>query len=93
MCLQETKSVSISDSRCFSLWGVSNIGWVYHEDEDGARSLLSMWHKDKFCYKSHVVGLGFISVVGQHIKSRRTCLVVNVYAACNYRAKVTLWKL
>ena len=51
-----------------------------------------MWHKDKFCYETHVVGIGFIAVVGQHINSGHRCFVVNVYAACNFRAKVTLWE-
>jgi len=54
--------------------------------------MISMWHKDKFCYETHVVGIGFIAVVGQHINSGHRCFVVNVYAACNFRAKVTLWE-
>ena len=55
--------MSFTDNRCFSLWGDSNIGWVHSEGDNGAGSMLSMWHKDKFCYDSHVVGIGFIAVV------------------------------
>ena len=92
VCLQETKTVSFSDNRCFSLWGDNNIGWVHYEGENGAGSILSMWHKDKFCYHSHAVGIGFIAVVGQHINSNCLCLVVNIYAACNLSAKISLWE-
>jgi len=31
VCLQETKTSSFSDNRCFSLWGDSNIGWIHKE--------------------------------------------------------------
>ena len=92
VCLQETKTTTFSDIRCFSLWGNNNIGWVHYEGNNGAGSMISMWQKDKFCYETHVVGTGFIAVVGQHIHSGHRCFVVNVYAACNLRAKITLWE-
>jgi len=91
VCLQETKTSSISNNRCFSLWGDNNIGGVHNEGDNGAGSTLSMWHKDKFRYDSHVIGIDFIAV-GQHIKTSCMCIVVNVYAACNYMDKVTLWE-
>jgi len=50
-----------------------------------------MWHKDAFSFGSQVVGTGFIAVVGQHLKTNRQCIVVNVYAPCNQNEKVVLW--
>jgi len=49
--------------------------------------------KINFAMTRHVVGNDFIAIVGQHIKSSSICVVVNVYATCNYRDKVTLWKV
>ena len=45
LCLQEAKISSFSDSKCFSLWGVSNIGWVHYEGVNGAGSIVTMWQK------------------------------------------------
>jgi len=92
VCLQETKTTSISDYRCYSLWGDNNVGWLHNEGDNGAGSMLSMWHKGKFIYHSHIMGNGFIAIVGQHVKSNFMCFVVNVYATCNYRDKVALWE-
>jgi len=92
LCLQESKTSSFSDSKCFSLWGDSNIGWVHYEGVNGARSIVTMWHKEVFSYGSHVVGKGFIAIVGQHLKVKCQCVVVNVYAACNLKDKVVLWE-
>jgi len=36
------------------------------------------------------VGKDFIVVFGQHLKSNNSCVVVNVYAACNLSEKVVL---
>ena len=80
MCLQETKSFSLTDAKCFSLWGDSNIGWVHYEGLNGAGSLVTMWHKTAFAYDNHVVGAGFIAVKGQHLKTGTQCVVVNIYA-------------
>jgi len=92
LCLQESKTSSFSDSKCFSLWGDSNIGWVHCERVNGAGSMVTMWHKEVFSYDSHVVGKGFIAIVGQHLKAKCQCVVVNVYAACNLKDKVALWE-
>jgi len=51
-----------------------------------------MWHKDVFNYESQVVGRGFIVIFGQHIMTNLKCVVVNVYAACNWHDKVALWE-
>jgi len=92
LCLQETKTSSFSDARCFLLWGSCNIGWVHHEGINGAGSMITMWNKEAFEYGSHVVGTGFIAIVGYHLKAKRHCVVVNVYAACNMQDKILLWE-
>jgi len=73
-------------------YGDSNVGWIHNEGVNGAGSILSLWHKEAFQYDRHVVGSGFIAVMGQHLKSNRLCVVVNVYAACNISDKVALWE-
>ncbi|XP_068471265.1 uncharacterized protein [Phaseolus vulgaris] len=92
LCLQETKTSSFSDARCFLLWRSCNIGWVHHEGTNGAGSMLTMWNKEAFEYGSHVVGVGFIAIVGYHLIAKRHCVVVNVYAACNLQDKILLWE-
>jgi len=44
--------------------GDNKIGWIHNEGDNEGGSLLSMWHKEAFCYKSHVMGKGFIVVAG-----------------------------
>jgi len=51
-----------------------------------------MWHKEAFSYGDHVVGTGFIAIVGYHLKAKCQCVVVNVYAACNLKDKVVQWE-
>ncbi|XP_068486341.1 uncharacterized protein [Phaseolus vulgaris] len=92
LCLQETKTTSFSDARCFILWGSCNIGWVHHEGINGAGSMITMWNKQAFEYGNHVVGTGFIAIEGYHLQAKRHCVVVNVYAACNIQDKIHLWE-
>jgi len=91
LCLQETKTSSFTDARCYSLWGDSNIGWVLNEGINGAGSIVTMWHKEVFSYANHVVGPSFIAIMGYHLKVNCQCVVVNVYAACNLKDKIVLW--
>ena len=79
LCLQETKTPSFTDARCYSLWGDSNIGWVLNEGTNRAGSIVTMWHKEAFSYGTHIVGTGFIAIVVYHLKTKRQCVVVNVY--------------
>ena len=92
VCLQETKTVQVTDARCFSMWGDNNIGWIHNEGVNGSGSLLSMWHKETFIYESHSTGKGYIATVGIHVKTTQRCCVVNVYAECNVREKKILWE-
>jgi len=69
--IQETKTVEIKDTRCFSLWGDNNIGWIHNGGDNGNGGLLSMWHKEAFSYESHSTGKGYIATVGQHVKSAK----------------------
>ncbi|KAK7382188.1 hypothetical protein VNO80_00935 [Phaseolus coccineus] len=50
----------------------------YEEGLNVATSLLSMWHKDAFCYESHMMEKGYIAIFGQHLSSKRKCVVVKV---------------
>jgi len=90
VCLQETKTTNLSDNRCFVLWGDNNIGWLHNEGVNGAGSILSLWHKEASCYDRHVVGSDFIAIMGEHLKSNRSCVVLNVYAMCNISDKISL---
>jgi len=92
LCLQETKTSSFSDARCFLLWGSCNIGWVHHEGINGAGSMITMWNKEAFEYGNHVVGTGFIAIEVYHLQEKRHCVVVNVYATCNIQDKIHLWE-
>ena len=92
VCLQETKTREVTEAKCFAVWGNNRIGWIHHEGDNGNGSLLSMWHKEAFSYDSHVVGKGFIAVVGTHIKANLKCVLVNVYATCILRDKKILWE-
>jgi len=92
LCLQEVKAFTITDSRCFSLWGDNKVGWILNEGESGAGSTLSIWHKDAFDYERHVVGRGYITIFGQHIVSKCHCAVINIYASCNLPEKESLWE-
>ena len=76
---RKRKTPSFRDARCYSLWGDSNIGWVLNEGTNGAGSIVTMWHKEAFSYGTHIVGTGFIAIVGYHLKTKRQCVVVNVY--------------
>jgi len=92
VCLQETKLTKFSDNRCFSIWGDNKVGWVHNEGVNGAGSTLSMWHKEAFTYVSHTMGRGFIAIVGHHIKSNCSCVITNVYGACNLTDKTVMWE-
>jgi len=81
VCLQEIKTTVFSHPRCFSMWGDNKVEWIHNEGDNGARSLLSMWHKEAFSYESHQMGEGYIAIFGQHLKSNCRCVVVNIYAA------------
>jgi len=91
VCIQETKLSAISDTRCFALWGNNNVGWLHYGEDNGSGSLLSLWNKEAFCYDTHIMRKGFIAVFGQHNKSNCRCVVINVYAACSLRDKISLW--
>jgi len=65
---------------------------VHNEGVNGAASTLSMWHKEAFTYDSHVVGKGFIVVVGHHVKSNCLCVIANVYTTCSLSEKIELWE-
>ena len=91
ICIQETKTKTMSDAQCFSMWGDSNVGWLHNEGENGAGSLLTMWHKEVFLYQSHLIGKGFIVFFGKHMQTDTDIVVVNVYSACNLQDKKTLW--
>jgi len=67
LCLQEAKAFVLADTRCFELWGDSNIGWLHYEGENGARSTLTMWYKEALCYESHLEGRGYIPTFGLNV--------------------------
>jgi len=90
--LQETKTTNFTEGRCFALWGDNRIGWVHNEGDNGGGRLLSMWHKEAFCYESHVMGKGFIVIVGQHLCSKRRCVIANIYSSCTLKDKKILWE-
>jgi len=91
VCLQETKVKSISDAKCYYLWGNNKVGWLHYEGENGGGGMLSMWHQEAFNYETHSMGKGYIAVYGRLAKDNLRCVVVNVYAACNLSDKKTLW--
>jgi len=91
VCLQETKVKTLSDAKCYSLWGVNKVGWIHYEGENGSGGMLSMWHQEAFIYETHLMGKGYIAVYDNYVKDNLRCVVVNIYVACNLRDKKTLW--
>jgi len=65
---------------------------VFNAGVNATGSLVTMWHKEAFSYGSHIIGTGFIAIVGYHLKAKRQCVVVNVYAGCNLKDKVEQWE-
>jgi len=92
VCLQEIKIAQLTDARCFSLWGDNNIGLIHNGGDNGNGGLLSLWHKEAFIYESHIMGKGYIVIMGQHKKFVQRCCVVNVYAGCTLKEKKLLWE-
>jgi len=92
VCLQETKLREITEAKCFSVWGNNRVGWLHNEGINGCGSLLSMWNVDAFSYSSHKMGKGFIAVFGIHLKTKCSCVMVNVYVACTINDKKILWE-
>jgi len=90
VCIQEIKSTSITEAKCFDLWGDSNIGWIFNEEDVGVGSMLTMWHKETFTYINHQIGKGYIVIFGHHLKSKKIVLVINVYSPCNMSEKKSL---
>jgi len=72
-----------SDARCYSLWGDNKVGWINNIGDNGAGSVLSMWHKYAFCNERHIMGNGYIAISDQHLLSMNRCVMVNVYTSCN----------
>ena len=67
------------------------MGWLHNDGENGAGSLLTMWHKEVFFCQSQLIGKGFIVIFGKHMQTNMDITVINVYLACNFRDKKTLW--
>ena len=83
---------SLTEAKCFELWGDNNIGWIFNEGDEGAGSILTMWHKDVFTYINHQIGKGYIAFFGHHLKSKKDVSVINVYSPCNLNEKKSLWE-
>jgi len=66
------------------------VEWLHYGGDNGSGSLFSLWHKEAFCYDTHIMGKGFIAIFGQHNKSNCRYVVVNVYGACSLRDKISL---
>ena len=45
-----------------------------------------------FYYENHVMGKGYIAILGQHVTSKTRCGLVNMYFACNLSDKIILWE-
>ena len=39
-----------------------------------------------------MMGKGFVVIVGQHLISKRRCVIANIYSACTLRDKKILWE-
>lgn len=65
---------------------------MHNKADEGSGSLLSMWNKEGFEYKNHLMGTGFIIIFGHYIKSSSRCVVVNVYSPCTLNGKKSLWE-
>jgi len=47
---------------------------------------------EAFCYDSHAMWKGYITIFGLHMPFKTKCDVVNVYAECNLSVKAILWE-
>ena len=89
ICIQETKLNTLSNEKCYRLWGDNNIDWIHKETEGGAKGILIMWYKNIFVYERHSKGVP--AVIGQHKENNVSIIVVNVYSSCHLKDKVGMW--
>jgi len=91
ICIQETKLNTLSNQKCYRLWGDNNIDWMHKEAEGGAGGILTMWHKNIFVYERHIISKGFLAIIGQHKEKNVPIIVVNVYSSCHLKEKLGMW--
>jgi endonuclease/exonuclease/phosphatase family metal-dependent hydrolase len=91
LAIQETEMEAISDIFVHRLWGSSNCGWAYLPAMGNSGGILSIWNKVKASLVFTFIGDRFVGVCLDIVNESRRCIVVNVYAKCNIRAKRQLW--
>jgi len=47
-CFQEKRLAYITSHKCQTIWGDTNIDWVYNGLENNVRGILSIWCKSRF---------------------------------------------
>jgi len=91
VCLQETKLEIVNEERCYTLWGNNYIEWKHVPAENGARGILTIWHKDTFACERVDINNGFLYVKGGWKKDNKLIVIVNVYSPCDVRLKTEQW--
>lgn len=70
-----------------SLWGDSEVEWVFHAALGNSSGLLSMWNATKSKLKYSFSGNGFLGVCLEWLESKEKCIIVNIYSSCNITQK------
>lgn len=76
---------------CTSLWGPLNHDYSYIPSVGASGGLLNVWDTSEVEVSASSRGDNFLCIHGKFIKSNVEFYLFNVYAACDKRAKQTLW--
>ncbi|MCH96753.1 cytochrome P450, partial [Trifolium medium] len=93
LCIQETKLQSCEDFLCSTLWGNSPHVFSYRPSigASGGWGLLTFWNSSEVEVWSTESREHVLWCHGRFIKSGEEFSVANVYAPCDYGAKIGLW--
>jgi len=86
------KTSTMCDAKGYSILGDNTLGWANNETENGARGILTMWHKEAFKCERNILGKCFLLTMGEYIKASTHLVVINVYSYCNMEEKWGMWK-
>lgn len=92
ICIQETKLDRCDSYLCRSLWGGSEVEWLFRESVGNSGGLLCLWCKDTFVLQKYFVGNSYLGVKGVWGQTTTPCFIFNVFSTCSLAGKRALWE-
>lgn len=77
---------------CVYLWGDPDVDWAFQPAVGNSGGILSLWSATKCKLKYSFSGNGFLGVCMEWLKSKESCVIVNIYSPCNLSQKRGMWK-